>query len=52
MQWSKRDPDQTVDCFANYAMNPNTNPQDASAMEDVLTYDGLHKRVLAVNGIR
>ncbi|PAV76128.1 hypothetical protein WR25_20384 [Diploscapter pachys] len=51
MRWSKRDPDQTVDCFANYAMNPNTNPQDASAMEDVLTYDGLHKRVLAVNGI-
>ncbi|CAB3405708.1 unnamed protein product [Caenorhabditis bovis] len=48
--WSKREPDQLKPCFANYSLNINSQPDDQNRLEDVLVADGLHKRVITING--
>ncbi|CAI4225857.1 unnamed protein product [Auanema sp. JU1783] len=48
--WSSRDPDQLKPCNSSFHMNIITNSADASYLEDVLVLDGLHKRVIAING--
>lgn len=48
--WTKREPNQLMDCFANYSINEVTDPGDTNRMEDVLVADGLHKRVITING--
>uniref|UniRef100_A0A8R1DM13 Plastocyanin-like domain-containing protein n=3 Tax=Caenorhabditis japonica TaxID=281687 RepID=A0A8R1DM13_CAEJA len=48
--WTKRDPDQLKPCFKNESFNFISDPGDQNRMEDVLVVDGLHKRVITING--
>ncbi|CAP34412.2 Protein CBG16448 [Caenorhabditis briggsae] len=48
--WSKRDPNQLNPCFANSSFNYISDPTDENRMLDVLVADGLHKRVITING--
>ncbi|CAI5449197.1 unnamed protein product [Caenorhabditis angaria] len=49
-KWSRRNPDQLKPCFENFTMNPQTDPGDSDKLSDVLIADGLHKRVIVING--
>ena len=40
-----------VDCYDNSTMFPESNDGDANDLTDVLTLDGLHKRVITINGL-
>lgn len=49
--WSKRETDQVMPCHLSYGMNLLTNPGDQNDIQDVLSLDGRHKRVIAINGV-
>ncbi|KJH43728.1 hypothetical protein DICVIV_10245 [Dictyocaulus viviparus] len=48
-RWSRRESNQLKGCSDNYTLNPQTK-SDAQILDGVVVLDGLHKRVLAING--
>ncbi|WKY06492.1 hypothetical protein Q1695_006579 [Nippostrongylus brasiliensis] len=47
--WTKREVSQAKGCFDHYTLDSNS-AEDETMLEDVVVMDGLHRRVLFING--